>query len=145
MVHGNKEWVLYGCGRNAIDIITALKEIGRLEIAKCVDGDKNKQLTIFAEKYIVEEPSILDGKHDKFNILVTPNDNDEICKILEKYGYTNNVDYFLKDYFNDYIDYIDYIREIGYYSEVLKYLKENQYDLSIFWHQIFINCHTRQN
>ena len=92
-----------------------------MQIAKCVDGDKNKQLTTFAEKYIVEAPSILDGKHDKYNVLVTPDDNNEICKILESYGYTNNIDYFLKEtYF--------YSREMHYYSEVLKYLKERHYN-----------------
>ena len=120
LIHVNKEWVLYGCGRNAIDIITRLD--GKMEIAKCVDGNKNKQLTTFAEKYIIEAPSILDGKHDKYNVLVTPNDNDEICKILESYGYTNNIDYFLKE------SCFFYSREMYYYSEVLKYLKENQYN-----------------
>lgn len=119
LVHGNKEWVLYGCGSNAIDILTRLG--GGMEFAKCVDGDKNKQLTTFAEKYIVEAPSILDGKHDKYNVLVTPDNNDEICKILESYGYTNNIDYFLKETYY-------YSMEMHYYSMVLKYLKENQYD-----------------
>lgn len=120
--HGNKEWVLYGCGGNAVKIINSEYE---MVIAKCVDGDKNKQSTTFAEKYIVEVPSILVGKHDKYNVLVTPNNNDEICKILESYGYTHNVDYFLKEAYDEAYN---YIRDMHCYSEIFKYIEENQYN-----------------
>lgn len=100
----NKELVIYGCGENAIRFLNFIDEA----VAKCVDSDKNKQFKIFADKYIIEDPSVLDGKSEKYNVIVTPDHAEAIYKILDRYGYVYNVDYFcIETYF--------YIRILSYF------------------------------
>lgn len=40
-----------------------------------------------ADKYIIEDPSVLDGKSEKYNVIVTHDHAEAIYKILDRYGY----------------------------------------------------------
>ncbi len=124
--HDDRERVIYGCGKNGVILVNWLKKYAQtseqeqIKITKCVDGNKSLQSTIFADTYLIEDPTILMGKRDQYKVIVTPENPGKLCSILDSYGYQENIDYITME-----------IIEMISYEIIFEYLKKNRYHFQV--------------
>lgn len=84
--------VVYGCGRNAVRIIQWMQRQG-IRVCFCVDASEEKQGTLFMEEFFIQPPGVLRDKSKNYHVIVSPDDNKGILKLLHSYGYMYEKDY----------------------------------------------------